>query len=155
MESVLPILNLPLYSFEIKSEGKKDWIFDPFRRKYVSLTPEEWVRQNFMQFLVKEKAFPPGLVAPEISLKSKGLKLRCDVLVYNRQGKPSLIVECKAPEILISQAVFNQIWQYNMKLNLGFLIVTNGLSHYCCKINPDRTSFNFLNSIPSFEELGV
>lgn len=155
MESALPVLNLPLYSFEIKSEGNKDFIFDTFRRKYVSLTPEEWVRQNFMQFLVKEKAFPPGLVAPEISLNSNGLRLRCDVLVYNRQGKPCLIVECKAPDILISQSVFNQIWQYNMKLNLGFLIVTNGLSHYCCKINAARTGFDFLNAIPSFEELGL
>jgi type I site-specific restriction endonuclease len=147
-------LNLPKFNFRIKETGNQKEIFDPVRRKFVALTPEEWVRQNFIQFLVEHKKVPASLIAVEKALTLNKLTKRTDVVIYGRQTKPVMIVECKAPGVKISQAVFEQIGRYNMALQVDFLVVTNGLSHYCARINFANGSFEFLEEIPNYENLG-
>ncbi|MCG8410737.1 MAG: type I restriction enzyme HsdR N-terminal domain-containing protein [Bacteroidales bacterium] len=146
-------LNLPSYSFNIKIIEQRKYIFDFLRRKFVILTPEEWVRQNFLRYLVDEKNYSKTLIAVEKEFKLNSLSKRCDAIVYNRKGKPVLIVECKAASVNINQSVFDQIVRYNMKLNVDFLIVTNGLAHYCCKINYAKKSYSFLKEIPDFTKI--
>ncbi|MBQ1723524.1 MAG: type I restriction enzyme HsdR N-terminal domain-containing protein [Muribaculaceae bacterium] len=147
-------LNLPTYTFNIKAKpnGSKV-IFDTLRRRFVTLTPEEWVRQHFVRFLVDEKGFPAALMANEVSLTQNGIKRRCDTLVADATGNPLVIVEYKAPHIEISQNTFDQIVRYNMVLHASYLIVSNGLNHYCCRINYADDSYVFLNDIPSYSDL--
>ena len=147
-------LNLPTYTFNIKAKpnGSKV-IFDTLRRRFVTLTPEEWVRQHFVRFLVDEKGFPTALMANEVSLTQNGIKRRCDTLVADATGNPLVIVEYKAPHIEISQNTFDQIVRYNMVLHASYLIVSNGLNHYCCRINYADDSYVFLNDIPSYSDL--
>lgn len=144
-------LNLPSYPFKLKSNENKTLIFDNFRKKYVVLTPEEWVRQHFAAFLVKEKKYPVSLIALEKQLSINGLKKRTDIVVYNKQGLPEIIVECKAPQVTISQDTFDQIARYNLQLDANYLIVTNGLSHYFCKVDSKNASYVFLKDIPNCE----
>lgn len=144
-------LNLPTYSFNIKIIEQRKYIFDFIRKKFVILTPEEWVRQNFLKYLVDEKKYPASLIAVEKEFKLNTLSKRSDAIVYNKLGNPVLIVECKANSVKIDQKVFDQIARYNMKLNVGFLIVTNGLEHYCCKINYETQKYTFLKDIPEFD----
>ena len=146
-------LNLPAYEFKLKQEGKKTKIFDALRKKELVLTPEEWVRQHVVQFLIEERNFPKGLIALEKGLKLNGLTKRADILVYGKNGKPLFMVECKAPEIKITQTVFDQISRYNISLNLPYLMVTNGLEHFCAKIDFAEKNVSFLKEIPHFEEL--
>ena len=143
-------LNLPTYSFNIKFKEQRKYIFDFIRKKYVLLTPEEWVRQNFLKYLVEEKKYPASLIAVEKEFKLNKLSKRSDVVVYNRLGQPFLIVECKATTVKIDQKVFDQIARYNMKLNVEYLVVTNGLVHYCCKIDVENQNYYFLKDIPEF-----
>lgn len=143
-------LNLPEYSFKFKTRDGKDYIFDSLRRKYVRLTPEEWVRQNFVQFLVTEKKYSVSLIAVEAGVKVNNNPQRADLVVFDRSGKPALVAEFKAPEIKISQQTFDQIVRYNMQLKVPLLIVSNGLQHYCCRINYDDNSYAFLPEIPEF-----
>ncbi len=147
-------LNLPTYTFNIKAKpnGSKV-IFDTLRRRFVTLTPEEWVRQHFVRFLVDEKGFPAALMANEVSLTQNGIKRRCDTLVADATGNPLVIVEYKAPHVEISQNTFDQIVRYNMVLHASYLIVSNGLNHYCCRINYADDSYVFLNDIPSYSDL--
>jgi len=146
-------LSLPEYQFRFRSENEKDFIFDRWRKKYVSLTPEEWVRQNFIMFLVEEKTFPASRIAVEKGLKvGKRLK-RTDVVIYDITGKPQLIVECKAPEVKLSPDTFDQIIRYNISLQVHYLVVTNGLSHYCCKLDYENNSYEFLKEIPIYNKL--
>lgn len=147
-------LNLPTYTFNIKAKpnGSKV-IFDTLRRRFVTLTPEEWVRQHFVRFLVDEKGFPAALMANEVSLTQNGIKRRCDTLVADATGNPLVIVEYKAPNVEISQNTFDQIVRYNMVLHASYLIVSNGLNHYCCRINYADDSYVFLNDIPSYSDL--
>lgn len=147
-------LNLPTYTFNIKAKpnGSKV-IFDTLRRRFVTLTPEEWVRQHFVRFLVDEKGFPAALMANEVSLTQNGIKRRCDTLVADATGNPLVIVEYKAPHVEISQNTFDQIVRYNMVLHASYLIVSNGLNHYCCRINYVDDSYVFLNDIPSYSDL--
>lgn len=145
-------LNLPSFSFKIKTEGAKPQIFDEFRKKWVSLTPEEWVRQHVLQYLFQEKKFPAGLTAVETGIELNGLKRRCDVVYYQSNGKPLMIVECKAPEVQITQTVFDQILRYNLSLEVPYLMVTNGLSHFYAKISEGNKPF-FLREIPEFSEM--
>lgn len=147
----MQVLNLPSYDFKLKSNENKTLIFDNFRKKYVVLTPEEWVRQHFAQFLVVQKQYPVSLIALEKQLSINGLKKRTDIVVYNAQGFPSIIVECKAPHITIGQDTFDQIARYNLKLNAPYLIVTNGLEHYFCKMDLENESYVFLKDVPSYE----
>ena len=128
-------------------------ILDPLRKKFVRLTPEEWVRQNFVSYLVDRGKYPPGLIGIERAFSLNKLKRRFDVLVHNRQGEPVMLVECKAPEVEIDDSVFDQIVCYNMKFRVPVIVVTNGLSHYACKINFDENKYEYLMSIPLFEDL--
>lgn len=146
-------LNLPNYSFRIKEEDKKTKIFDEIRRSFFVLTPEEWVRQNLIQFLIQEKQFPKALIAVEKGLKLHGMQKRMDILVYDRKGQPLLMAECKAPEVSIDQSVFEQIGRYNIRMKLPYLLVSNGLDHYCAKVDFDKANIAFLEDIPSYHDL--
>ena len=144
-------LNLPTYSFRIKDEGEKKLIFDEVRKKFLILTPEEWVRQNFIKFLILEKKYPASLMAIEAGLKINQNQFRTDLLIYDRLGKPLLVVEFKAPHIKISQDTFDQIARYNIKFQVPYLIVSNGLSHYCCQVDPKKDNYYFLKDIPEYD----
>jgi hypothetical protein len=146
-------LNLPTYSFNIKFQEQRKYIFDTLRKKYVLLTPEEWVRQNFLKYLIEEKKYPASLIFVEMEFKLNTLSKRCDAVVFNRNGEPALIVECKAASVKIDQIVFEQIARYNMQLQVNYLIVTNGLNHYCCKIDFEKQSYEFLKDIPVFDQI--
>lgn len=147
-------LNLPPKNFNIRKDSKgKLHILDNLRRKFVALTPEEWVRQNFVAFLIDELGFPAGLMANEVSLTQNGISRRCDTLVSDRTGHPFVIVEYKAPSITITQEVFNQIVRYNMVLRAKYLIVSNGTNHYCCRIDYEADNYTFLNGIPRYTDL--
>jgi hypothetical protein len=143
-------LNLPAYKFKIKSTKNKYAIFDIVRKKYVSLTPEEWVRQHLIHYLIEEKNYPISLIAIEKKITLNNLTKRTDILVFNAQGLPHIIVECKAPSIKISQHAFDQIARYNLKLNANYLIVSNGLNHYYCKMDIENEKFVFLKNIPNY-----
>lgn len=145
-------LNLPVYIFNTKEEKGKPYIFDEIRKKYLQLTPEEWVRQNFVKYLIQEKNFPSSLIILEKGLKLNELSKRADVLIY-RDSSPILLVECKAPEVKITQNTFDQIARYNLVFKVPYLIVTNGINHYCCTINFENNSFDFLTEIPAFSSL--
>ena len=149
-------LNLPTYPFnvKVKPNGNKV-IFDVLRRRFVALTPEEWVRQHFVRFLIDEKGFPASLMANEVSLTQNGMKRRCDTLVADAAGNPLVIVEYKAPHVEITQDTFDQIVRYNMVLRARFLIVSNGLNHYCCRINYEDDSYAFLTDIPSYSDIST
>ena len=143
-------LNLPEYQFNIKNKDNTFVILDTLRKRWVTLTPEEWVRQNFVRFLIEDRKFPAALMNNEISLTQNGIKRRCDTLVADRQGAPLVIVEYKAPTVEISQKTFDQIVRYNMVLKARYLIVSNGMTHYCCKIDYDNNSYCFLEEIPCY-----
>jgi hypothetical protein len=144
-------LNLPTYNFKIKSNENKTLIFDIIRKKYMVLTPEEWVRQHFIAFLIEEKKYPTSLIAVEKQLTINNRKKRTDVLIFNADGKPDIIVECKAPNIKINQDTFDQIAKYNLKLKANFLIITNGLEHFYCKMDFENETYIFLKEIPSYQ----
>ena len=145
----MQILNFPSYSFRIKASENKQLIFDIVRKKYVVLTPEEWVRQHCIHFLHFEKKYPISLMAIEKQVKVNALTKRTDIVVYDTEGKPRVIVECKAPQIRISQSTFDQIARYNLELNANFLMVTNGLKHYHCMMNHHKQAYQFLTELPS------
>ena len=128
-------------------------ILDPVRRKYVRLTPEEWVRQNFIQYLVNEGKYPAGLLGVEVMFRLNKLKRRVDILVHNRLGRPVMIVECKAPDVKIDDKVFDQIVCYNIGLRVPYIVVTNGIDHYACKIDHSTCKYEFLLVIPLYEDL--
>lgn len=147
-------LNLPDYQLNIKRNVRGALVvMDPLRRRFITLTPEEWVRQHFVRFLISEKGYPPALMANEVSLLQNGMKRRCDSLVADRQGRPLVIVEYKAPTITITQAVFDQIARYNMVLHARYLMVSNGLVHYCCRLDYEHNTYAFLREVPSYNEL--
>jgi hypothetical protein len=146
-------LNLPDFDFRTRKLNNKTEIFDEFRNKFVVLTPEEWVRQNLLKYLNIEKNIPKGLMSIEKGLTVNRLKKRTDIVIYNRKGNPSMIVECKAPEIKISQDTFEQIARYNMTLKVDYLLVSNGLMHYCCKIDFKKQQFTFIENIPDFNQM--
>lgn len=146
-------LNLPPFDIKVKKLEGKLSVFDQLRRKFVALTPEEWVRQHFINFLVTEKGYSPALIANEIQINLNNQKRRCDSVIYNRELQPIVIVEYKAPEVNVTQDVFDQIVRYNIVLKVKYLIVSNGISHYCCKIDYDTQSFQYLSDIPSYDSL--
>ncbi len=146
-------LNLPEHQFKIKKTPQGLTIFDILRDKFVSLTPEEWVRQNFVAFLINHKQYPKALMGNEISLSQNGIKRRCDTLVADMEGNNLVIIEYKAPSIEITQKVFDQIVRYNLELRAKYLIVSNGMQHYCCKIDYENQSYIFLPDIPTYDSL--
>lgn len=143
-------LNLPTYNFKLKNSENKTLIFDKLRKKYFVLTPEEWVRQHYVSFLIDQKKYPISLIGIEKQLTINNRKKRTDILVFNAAGKPDIIVECKAPQIKITQATFDQIARYNLKLKANYLIVTNGLEHYYCKMDFKNETYIFLKEIPAY-----
>jgi len=151
----LKLLNLPQYSFKITGKEGNEMILDLLRRKYVKLTPEEWVRQNFVQYLINEGKYPLGLLGIEVLFRFNKVKRRVDILVHNRSGEPVMIVECKAPDVKIDEKVFDQIVCYNMGFKVTYIVVTNGIDHYACKINHEEKKYEFLLVIPLYEDLNV
>ena len=143
-------LNFPSYAFRFKNSENKVSIFDEIRKKFIILTPEEWVRQHVVQFLLEEKKYPKSLINVEKVLKVNGLRKRYDVVVFNSDGSIFILIECKAPEIKISQATFDQIARYNMTMNSEFLMVTNGLNHYFCQMDFENEKYTFLENLPNY-----
>lgn len=146
-------LDLPEFDFRIREPGQQKEIFDSIRKKFVALTPEEWVRQNFIRYLVEYKNVPPSLIAVEKSLSLNERIKRTDIVIYDSGARARMIVECKAPAVKITQLVFEQIGRYNMTLKVDYLIVTNGLNHYCAKIDFANKRFSFLKDIPDYNAL--
>lgn len=146
-------LNLPSYQVRLGGSPEKPQIFDCLRRKYVSLTPEEWVRQHFVHYLIHFKGYPASLLANEVKLQMGSKTLRADTLLYGQDLKVRMIIEYKAPSIAITEKVFNQISTYNMLLNVDYLVVSNGLKHYCCKVGNNSEKYLFLEDIPDYDNL--
>ena len=146
-------LNLPEYEINVVERDGKRMIFDFLRRKYVALTPEEWVRQHFTHFLVSQKGYPKTLLVNEAQLQIGDKHLRCDTVLYNKEMQPLMIVEYKAPQIQLQQKTFDQIAAYNLLLHADFLVVSNGLQHYCCQMVYEQRTYRFLTEIPDYSTL--
>ena len=146
----MPQLNLPKVALKTKSVEGTIQVFDVIRKKYFVLTPEEWVRQHFIHYLNNEKNYPMGLMGVEKMVKYNALKTRADIVLYTTEGKAKMIVECKAPNVKITQDTFNQIAKYNSQLKVKYLIVTNGMNHYCCKMDYENSEIKFLEEIPTY-----
>lgn len=144
-------LNLPEYDIKIAEKEGKTVILDNLRSCYVALTPEEWVRQHFVHFLLEQLNYPKSLMANEVSINLNGMKRRCDTIVYDRTLSPRMIIEYKAPNVKIDRNVFAQISRYNIVLRVDYLVISNGMQHYCCKMDYENNSFTFLNEIPKYE----
>ena len=142
-------LDFPPYQFRFKNSENKIAIFDEIRKKFIILTPEEWVRQHVVHYLIYEKKYPKSWINVEKLIKMNGLTKRYDVVVFNPDGSIFLLVECKAPEIKISQHTFDQIARYNLALNANYLMVTNGLNHYFCQMDYQKENYQFLQDIPN------
>lgn len=148
-----PALNLPEAALHISHTNGHATVFDPLRRRHVRLTPEEWVRQHFTQFLIHTKGYPAGLLGNEVSLTLNGMSRRCDTVLYSLDRQPRMIIEYKAPTVAVTQKVFDQIWRYNMVLRVEWLIVSNGLQHIVCHLNSEQANYEFLPQVPAYEEL--
>ena len=145
-----PQLNLPNIILKTKLLEGTTQVFDVVRKKYFKLTPEEWVRQNFIHYLNIEKNYPMGLMGVEKMIKYNNLQTRADIILYNKEGNPTMIVECKAPNVQITQDSFNQIAKYNFKLKVQYLVLTNGIQHFCCQMNYKNNTNFFLKEVPAF-----
>lgn len=148
-------LNLPPFEMKLRESDGKEQIFDPIRRKYVALTPEERVRQHFIHFLVSYKGYPLHRLANEIEISLFSTTKRCDTVVYGNHSVPIAIIEYKAPHVKITEETFNQIARYNILMKVKFLIVTNGFDHYVCRVDYDSQSISYISSIPSYDELSL
>jgi len=146
-------LNLPEFDANIIVKDGKNMIFDILRKRYVIITPEEWVRQHFIHYLINNKHYPQTFLANEVGLLLNGTKKRCDTVLYDKRLIPQMIIEYKAPHINIAQKVFDQIARYNIVMKVDYLIVSNGMMHYCCKMNYQEQTYSFLKDIPNYEEL--
>lgn len=143
-------LNLPAFPFKIKRENNTIFLFDPIRKKHLVLTPEEWVRQHFVQYLILEKKYPRSLIKLEGGMKLNSLNKRTDIIAYNSSGEKILLIECKAPKVKITQKVFDQIARYNIVHRIPLLAVTNGLEHYYCTIDFENSSYAFIQELPAY-----
>ena len=146
-------LNLPPAPLRLTEHNGYTTVFDPLRRRHIRLTPEEWVRQHFVHFLTQHKGYPQEQLQNEVSLTLNGTTKRCDTVLYDLSAHPRMIVEYKAPSIQLSQRVFDQISRYNIVMRVPYLIVSNGLEHYCCHIDYDTQTYRFLRDIPSYDEI--
>lgn len=148
-------LNLPAFDCRLRLSPKtqQDEIWDTQRKRWVRLTPEEWVRQHFVHFLISNQGFPSGCIGNEIAIKVGQLEKRCDSVVFGKDGLPVMIIEYKATTVPITQKVFDQISRYNIALNVDWLIVSNGLQHYCCHLNHEKHQFEFLPQLPHYEQV--
>ena len=143
-------LNLPQADLRLKDEGQSKQIFDSVRKRFVALTPEEWVRQHFIHFMINEKKYPASLMGVEMLVRMNELSQRADIVVNQRDGKPWLIVECKAPQITINQDTFYQAARYNITLQVPYIVITNGIEHYCLHFN--GKNFDYLEDLPAFDK---
>lgn len=146
-------LCLPPCELKVRKDNGRTLILDVLRRKYVVLTPEEWVRQHFTHFLLEHLGYPPTLLQNEVELRCGEKRLRCDSILYSTDARPQMIIEYKAPHIPITQKVFDQISAYNLLLHVDYLIVSNGKRHYCCKMDYSSNSYRFLHEIPAYARL--
>lgn len=146
-------LNLPYANTKIVVRNEKQMVFDFLRKRFVALTPEEWVRQQFTHFLVEHKGYPAMFIGNEITLSVGRLSRRCDSVVFNKSAEPVMIIEYKAPTVKITQKVFEQICSYNIALHAPYLTVSNGLQSYCCSIDKEANTYEFLKDIPAYGEL--
>jgi hypothetical protein len=149
----MPELNLPQTELNIKEENGKTYVFDRLRKLFVRLTPEEFVRQNFVSYLIAYKKYPQSRMANEIGIELGNVKKRCDTVLYDEFLRPLMIIEYKAPSVVIRQNVFDQIARYNMSLRVPWLIVSNGIQHYCCRIDYEKNKHTYLKDIPEHGEL--
>ena len=143
-------LHFPAYTFRFKNSKNKVAIFDVVRKKFIILTPEEWVRQHVVQFLLQEKNYPISLLNVEKNIALNGLNKRYDVVVFQPDGSIHILIECKAPEVAIAQNTFDQIARYNLALNANFLMVTNGMNHYFCQMDFEKETYTFLKELPNY-----
>ena len=154
IKKILTPLNLPQSDVELRCDADSRRggleLYDPLRQRWVALTPEEWVRRHFTAFMESERGVPPALMANEVSLEFNGMSRRCDTVIYSRSLKPLCIIEYKAPDVVLTQKVFDQIARYNSVLHAPYLIVSNGMEHYCCRYR--GSTYKFLREIPRFEE---
>ncbi len=146
----LPRLNFPDYAFRFQKKNDKLYILDIVRKKYVRLTPEEWVRQHSLHYLIETMEYPPGLISVEYSLKINQMEKRADILCFRPANKPWLLVECKAPHVAINEKTFAQIIRYNMQLNVDYLMLTNGKKHIYCALDYRDNSYRFLRELPDY-----
>jgi len=149
----MPQLNLPPYEAVLSNREGRTMIMDVLRRKFVTLTPEEWVRQHFVNFLIAHRGYPKGLIVNETELRVGDKRLRCDSVLYTKAMRPRMIIEYKAPHIQIQQKTFDQIAVYNLLLHADYLVVSNGLQHYCCQMDYERRTYRFLTQIPIYSSL--
>ena len=149
----LPKLNLPEYSFSVRQTDGKAEIFDIVRKKYVALTPEEWVRQNVVHYLHHTLDYPIELIQVEGSITFNSMPKRCDIVVYNKLLKPLLLVECKKPSVVLSQKTFDQAMIYNMVLQVPYILITNGLQHACFSLEKTSERVVFHNAVPDWQAL--
>ena len=145
-------LNFPSYSFRFKNSENKVSIFDDIRKKFIILTPEEWVRQHTVHFLLQEKKYPKSYLNVEKLVKINDINKRYDIVVFQPSGEIFLLIECKAPEVSITQNTFDQIARYNLKLNAKYLMVTNGLNHYFCQMDFEKEQYVFLKELPEYDQ---
>lgn len=149
----LPPLSFPYSQLKLVKDGEGNIkVFDQLRNKFMVLTPEEFVRQNFVSWLVKDFGYPRSLMANEVTIKLNDTSKRCDTVVFDRMGKPLMIIEYKAPNVEITQSTFDQIVRYNIELKAKYLVVTNGRNNYCCVVDYTRNTYNFIRMIPSFND---
>jgi hypothetical protein len=148
-------LNLPPVILKIRKQREKAYVFDRLRKQYVRLTPEEQVRQCFVSFLIEYRQYPEGRLLNEVCIELGNVKRRCDTVLYDQFLHPQMIIEYKSPETALSQSVFDQISRYNMNLQVPWLMISNGLQHYCCFVDREKGSYSFLKEIPGFEELRI
>lgn len=154
-KNIMTPLNLPPSQLQLRADADGGTsVYDPLRHRWVLLTPEEWVRQHFVAMMAIELGYPPALMSNEVSVKLNGLSQRCDTVVWSSaDGSPLMIVEYKAPSVEITKKVFDQIVRYNLVLRAPYLMVSNGLRHFCCRVDPDSGSYTFLAALPSYSEL--
>ena len=148
-------LNLPPAELKIKKENGKEYVFDRLRKLYVRLTPEEFVRQHFVSFLITYKNYPQSRMTNETGIELGNVKKRCDTVLYDEYLHPLMIIEYKAPSVTVNQNTFDQITRYNMRLNVPWLIVSNGIQHYCCKVDYKTGKYSFCKEIPGYSELRI
>lgn len=146
-------LNLPPAPLSISKQRGRVVVFDVLRRKHVALTPEEWVRQHFIHYLITEKGYPAALMGNEVAITLNGMSRRCDSVLYDTSLRPRIIMEYKAPDVALTQKVFDQISRYNIVMHVDYLIISNGLTHYCCRMDYENNTYQFLREIPEYEDL--
>lgn len=150
---MLQPLELPPYPFKIVDDNGRLTLFDEIRKKHILITPEEWVRQHFVQYLINQKGYPKSLIKLEGGLRLHGNPRRTDIVIFNSSGQKILLIECKAPSVAIDQKVFDQVARYNMVHKVALLAVSNGLKHFYCRINFANESYQFIEDLPDYKEI--